>query len=485
MSFKYLLLACLVATTVAESSDVLELGDSDFDSKLSDIDTALVMFYAPWCGHCKKLKPEFARASTDLKENDPPVVLVQVDCTEAGKDTCGRFGVSGYPTVKIFKGGELSSDYNGPREYSGIVKFMKAQVGPVSKELKSLSDTEAFLAKAEVAVIYFGGEGSLRDVFMQAADMLRDSVRFGHVSDQVTLDEYSFKDSIVLFRPKIMSNKFEPAFVKYEGGENKADIKKFIKANYHGLVGHRTTDTAADFQSPLVVAYYSVDYAKNPKGTNYWRNRVLKVAQNYKDDFSFAVANNNDFAHEIEEFGLTYVAGDKPVVCARDALGKKFIMQEDFSMDTFESFLKKMKSGELTPFIKSEPIPEIVEGGVIVAVGKNFDEVVTNSGRDALIEFYAPWCGHCKKLSPIYDELAEAMAAEDVDIIKVDATANDVPSSFNVRGFPTIYWKPKSGEPISYEGGRELDDFVQYIAKQSTDELKGYTRAGKPKKSEL
>lgn len=45
----------------------------------------------------------------------------------------------------------------------------------------------------------------------------------------------------------------------------------------HGLVGHRTQDTAEEFVPPLVVAYFNVDYVKNPKGTNYWRNRVLKV----------------------------------------------------------------------------------------------------------------------------------------------------------------------------------------------------------------
>ena len=58
-----------------------------------------------------------------MKANDPPVTLAQVDCTDAGKDTCGRFEVSGYPTVKIFRNGELSSDYNGPRETGGIGKF--------------------------------------------------------------------------------------------------------------------------------------------------------------------------------------------------------------------------------------------------------------------------------------------------------------------------------------------------------------------------
>ena len=61
--------------------------------------------------------------------------LLKVDCTEAGKDTCGRVKVRGYPTLKIFKVGEMSSDYNGPREAAGITKFMKSQVGAASKEI--------------------------------------------------------------------------------------------------------------------------------------------------------------------------------------------------------------------------------------------------------------------------------------------------------------------------------------------------------------
>ena len=55
------------------------------------------------------MKPEFEKAASILEENDPPVNLVKVDCTEGGKDTCGKFGVSGYPTLKIFRGGERKS----------------------------------------------------------------------------------------------------------------------------------------------------------------------------------------------------------------------------------------------------------------------------------------------------------------------------------------------------------------------------------------
>jgi len=84
-----------------------------------------------------------------------------------------------------------------------------------------------------------------------------------------------------------------------------------------------------------------------------------------------------------------------------------------------------------------------------VAVGKNFDEVVTDNGKDTLVEFYAPWCGHCKKLTPVYDELATKMENEDVSIVKMDATANDVPSDYQVQGFPTLFWKAASGKYLN------------------------------------
>lgn len=468
----------------AGEADVLDLTDSDFSTRVSETETTLVMFYAPWCGHCKKLKPEYAKAAELLRGEDPPIALAKVDCTEGGKETCNKFSVSGYPTLKIFKNGEVSSEYNGPRDASGMAKYMKSVVGPASKDLLTVDAFEAFLKVQETSVVgFFQKESDLKGVFLKYADSQREKLRFGHSTAKDVLDKQGETNAIYLFRAKQLANKFEPDFVKFEGND---DLNTFVKEHFHGLAGVRTRDSLNDFKNPLVVVYYAVDYVKNPKGTNYWRNRVLKVAKEFVGRVSFAVSNKDDFQHELNEYGYDYV-GDKPLVLARDGKNQKFIMKDEFSVDNLQAFATELEEGSLEPYVKSEPVPESNDAPVKVAVGKNFEDVVTNNGVDTLIEFYAPWCGHCKKLAPTFDELATKLKDEEVSIVKMDATANDVPPTYDVRGFPTLYWLPKDDKsnPKRYEGGREVDDFVSYIAQHATNELKGWDRKGNAKKVEL
>lgn len=469
----------------ASEADVLDLTDSDFSTRVAE-ETTLVMFYAPWCGHCKKLKPEYAKAAELLRGEDPPIVLAKVDCTEGGKDTCSKYSVSGYPTLKIFKNGEVSQEYNGPREANGIAKYMKSVVGPASKDLLTLAAFEAFLKVQETTVVgFFQKESDLKGVFLKYADSQRERLRFGHSTAKEVLDKQGETDAVYLFRAKQLSNKFEPDFVKFEG-KTKEELSTFVKENYHGLAGVRTRETMNDFKNPLVVVYYAVDYVKNPKGTNYWRNRVLKVAKEFVGRVNFAVSAKDDFQHELNEYGYDYV-GDKPLVLARDEKKQKFVMKDEFSVENLQAFATELEEGSLEPYVKSEPIPENNDAPVKVAVGKNFAEVVMDNGVDTLVEFYAPWCGHCKKLAPAYDEVAEKLKDEEVAIVKMDATANDVPPAFEVTGFPTLFWLPKNDKsnPKRYDGGREAADFLNYIAKHATDELKGYDRKGNAKKTEL
>jgi protein disulfide isomerase family A protein 3 len=155
----------------------------------------VVEFFAPWCGHCKRLAPEYERAATALRSNDPPVALVKVDCTAETK-TCGKYGVNGYPTLKIFKNGEVASDYNGPREADGIVKYMRSKAGPSSKELNTVEDVEKFLNNNDHSIVGFfkTSESTLANDFRKVADQLSENYRFAHSTNPAVLAKYKHEE---------------------------------------------------------------------------------------------------------------------------------------------------------------------------------------------------------------------------------------------------------------------------------------------------
>lgn len=125
-------------------TNVVELSDANFHKRVSDSDDMwFVEFYAPWCGHCKALKPAWTGLATSLKGK---VKVGAVDCT-ANQQTCSEFGVQGFPTLKFFGDNKESPmDYNGGRDEADLVNFAteqwsKAQPPP---EVRELTDHEVW-----------------------------------------------------------------------------------------------------------------------------------------------------------------------------------------------------------------------------------------------------------------------------------------------------------------------------------------------------
>jgi protein disulfide-isomerase A6 len=124
---------------------------------------------------------------------------------------------------------------------------------------------------------------------------------------------------------------------------------------------------------------------------------------------------------------------------------------------------------------------------VIDLIPKNFDDVVLKSGKPALVEFYAPWCGHCKKLAPVFEELAAnfEFAKDKVTIGKVDADEHkELGRKFGIQGFPTLKWfDGKSDTPTDYSKGRDLEGLSEFISEKTG--LKPKTKKKAPSKVEM
>ncbi|XP_073337370.1 protein disulfide isomerase family A, member 8 isoform X2 [Pagrus major] len=459
--------------------DVLELGDADFDYLATEHETMLVKFYAPWCGHCKKLAPEFEKAATRLKGT---VQLAKVDCT-AHSETCSRFGVSGYPTLKIFRNGRDSAPYDGPRSADGIYQYMKKQTGPDSVHLKTDEDLHTFINHYDASIIgmFSGADSSHLSEFVRAAALLREQFRFAHSTDVKLGEKYRAKsECVLLFRPPRLNNKFEDSVVVFTEYLTIGSLRRFIRDHLYGLCPHMTVENRDRLRvRDLLTAYYDLDYHHNPQGSNYWRNRVMKVASKYAGrGLTFSVANKKDFLSELEDdFGLgTSDGGELPFITIRTKLGHKYTMREEFTRDgqSLERFLDDYFAGLLKRYVKSEPLPEKNSATVKVVVAESFDDIVNDPGKDVLIQFYSPSCPHCKKLEPVYRELADKLHSDpNIVIAKMNAADNDVPLGYDVHGYPTIYFAPvgRKDEPIRYEGGRELKDFLKFLKREASHSL--------------
>merc|ERR1712112_728041 len=134
-------------------------------------------------------------------------------------------------------------------------------------------------------------------------------------------------------------------------------------------------------------------------------------AKKNKGKMLFVTVNTDEEDHKriLEFFGI--VDSELPTFRAI-RLGEemaKFKPEDDkFDADNVKAFVADFLEGKLNQHLMSEEVPEDWDKeGVKVLVGKNFHEVAMNTEKDVLVEFYAPWCGHCKQLAPIWDKLGE------------------------------------------------------------------------------
>merc|ERR1711934_718681 len=145
----------------------------------------------------------------------------------------------------------------------------------------------------------------------------------------------------------------------------------------------------------------------------------------------------------------------------------------DLTVESIGTFVQDVLDGKLKPHLKSEKPVDNTGKPVSIVVGENFNDIVKDPTKDVLVKYYAPWCGHCKKLAPVWDELGEFYKDnKDLVIAKFDATANEA-EGVEVRGYPTLIFYPKDNKAgVDYSGERELQNFKDWLAENSSA-LKG------------
>jgi len=258
----------------------------------------------------------------------------------------------------------------------------------------------------------------------------------------------------------------------FQGNAQSAEeIEAFVKAHRQPMVSQFDGESAPDLFGdgrPILFLFREKD--ENSQAAE---RELRKFAPSLSRRLLVSVAGSSEpMDQRLMDF-VSVEPEELPTVrLVTDAMASmtKYRLEGDITEGSLAAFVRDYEANALRPHLKSEPAPTAQTGPVYTLVGSTFNAIVKDPTKDVLVEFYAPWCGHCKKLDPVYRDVAKRLeGVASIVIAKIDATANDV-EGVDVEGFPAIkLWRADSKEdPVDYDGGRDPDSFVAWLEEKVT-----------------
>eukprot|EP01091_Cochliopodium_minus_P020138 TRINITY_DN86_c0_g1_i4.p2 TRINITY_DN86_c0_g1~~TRINITY_DN86_c0_g1_i4.p2 ORF type:complete len:389 (-),score=132.70 TRINITY_DN86_c0_g1_i4:55-1221(-) len=362
----------------------------------------------------------------------------------------------------FFKNGN-KKEFDGPRTTEGIISWLDKKSGPIAVELTTAESIKEFSNSNNVVAYSSQKNDAFKAYLVAAEDSRLAEMKFAYVSDSALFNG-NVDGSVVYF------TKDGQQVVPEENLATAELLATFLFDSTFPVFQEIDASNFKNYASrgkKLLLAWIKT------KGENAQQeiDVISKFATQYTQ-FSFGYISHENFGPNMDRMGAS-----GKVVPAITLLSftdnKPIVFEGEWNEENIQEWIEGVISGKYKYASKSEAVPE-TQGNVVTLVGKNFDEIVHDTTKDVLVEFYAPWCGHCKNLVPEYEKLGELFSkVDDVVIGKIDLTANDVDTAhFDVKGFPTIllYKRDAKATPLQFQGARDAKSIAAWIKDNSASE---------------
>ena len=459
-----LILITFISSEELQSEDnVLVLTDDTFLSAVKKYDTLMVLFYVPWCEHCRNFLPEYTKAAEILKGEN--IILAKVDAT-INKKLSEKYNIKGFPTTILLIEDSII-EYNGRRKSQNIINWIRKRTSSPSKELKSVSDIKKFIKNNEISIIYFGTkEKEIKEYNKVARN--DEELEFGLVKDSSIIKEFEAKESSV-----VIYKEYEEQ-IELTEDLNANHIKDFITRRSGPKImkfNEQASQLIFGENQPGLFLYVDPNY----KHYNSLKKIFQKIADQVKDKIQVVITGVKEgLETKLAEY-IGVSENELPCVKIADTRNdiKKYNMEGEINEKNVLKFVKDWENNDLEVVYKSEEEPKSNKGNVYKIVGKTFKRDVINTKKNVFVNFYAPWCSHCKSFGKVYNELAKKLKDnENIVIAEIDAYANEV-EGIKINSFPTLKFYPggKKSNPIEYDGDKNVNDLMEFVKKYSSNNV--------------
>lgn len=470
---------------------------------------AIVVFHAPWCGHCKNLAPAWANLSRDAAAEPSPIAVGQLDGSEGSNraglaDLAGHRATPGFPTIRFYAGSlAMSQDYDGPRSAAGILAGMRRFLASPASRVRTVNgvyvprdevELRAIIDAPGVSVIVYRlDKGSPNPVNLIEIAKSLDKLPVSIVdADAVSLsvmqhlfastDPEAIENPQVLDSPQMwlhrnLAESLGPARA-WSNPHAAGNITNWIITNARPQVGWLSKETAPYYVRaglPLAVFYLSDVPTEDEVKTalRFGRLETFRLSTVYqrmsglKDPRRMGL-NTTDVVPSLiisrgtgqvaEHWALEQIVGESAGAFRERAV--------EFANDFASGTAKRAKLA-LTSQSRSEIVPLT---GVDEFVADEWGSWFGALRRPVMLLFYSHGCGHCKRMMGEWAAFAADCAAHDprLSVARYNAADNAIvePGLFPVKGYPTAFlYDPATGSSRQYDGARTLDGFRAFVIK--------------------
>ena len=346
-TMRFYIFGLLFGITFAE---VIELTTNNFKGFLSENEYVLVEFYAPWCGHCKSLAPEYERASNMLDT----VVLAKVDGTTE-TSLSEEFNIEAFPTIILFKGGEKVEEYDSRRTADAIVIWCTERIGEsfittTENELDDVKEKAFKLTKAAI-VLYAPSQSDELRLFEKVSAQKRSYGMYIHVeSPMISLKVFHQEEGLTGF---------------IESLTDEAQVNSFLYKESFPLFAEVNARTYPRYiaENPLNfnLGWICLSAKNKAKNLEKLGPAIREVAKELRGKYYFIHIEIDAFRQHSQEY---LGCSNDPSIVLHVELHKKALRYvriiddgEDFGSQNIKEFINRVEKGEVKPFLRDSQFP--------------------------------------------------------------------------------------------------------------------------------